>query len=337
MLEFQRDRVPVLPLELLKNSKLGGTVMIVAGIDVSKESLDCFCSGGREIRRFRNNGQGRLKLLTYLQRNKVTLVVLEATGGYEEAFCRLIWGAEMPVAKVNPRWVRAFAQSQGKRAKNDHIDARNLMEYGERNNPATTPPVPEVIQELRGYLTRRKQLNDMLVMEKNHMAAPEVSPIMKKSVQKLLLVIKQEIKELDHRISQAIDGSPEIKSKAEKLRAQTGVGPVLMTTLIADVPELGRVPRNVASALLGVAPFDDDSGKHSGKRRIAGGRVRPRNALYMATLAAIRHDEHLKAFYRRLVSRGKPRKIALVACMRKFIVYLNGILKNDPSQHFMAA
>ena len=249
----------------------------------------------------------------------------------------MLWAAGVPVAVVNPRWVNAFAASRGWKAKNDSIDAQLLMEYGERNNPQPTPAVPEVIERLRGFLTRREQLNGMLVMEKNHAAAPEIPLEMRREIRKSIGAIRRQIKAVDECIAKTIESTPEIQTKAQKLSEQTGVGPVLMTSLIADVPELGRVRRNVASALVGVAPYDHDSGSLKGKRSISGGRARPRKALYMATLAAIRHNPQIKSFYQRLVARGKPRKVAIVACMRKFIVFLNAVLRENPEQHFLAA
>jgi transposase len=310
----------------------GASMKIVSGVDVSKDHLEYTYTNAPEVWRYANSQSGCLKLIKQLKKAAVTLVIVE----YQQRLCRLLWAAQIPVAVVNPRWVRSFAQSLGQRAKNDILDAKILMTYGERNNPRVTEPVSPLIQKLREYLTRRQQLNEMLVMEKNHAAAPEVSIEMKRSIRKLMATIRTQIQAVDSLICSAIESEPEIHHKAQKLRSQTGVGPVLMTTLIADVPELGSVRRNVASALLGVAPFDDDSGNHSGKRQIAGGRVRARNALYMATLAAIRHDEHLKNFYRRLLIRKKPRKVAIVACMRKFIIHLNAILRQHPENHFMA-
>jgi transposase len=309
---------------------------VIAGIDVSKQWLDVVWAGEREVKRFGNNRTGCMRLVRRLLKAKVTLVVVESTGGYERLLCRLLWASQIPVSVVNPRWVRSFAASIGWKAKSDPIDAELLMEYGKRNNPDPTPAVPEVIEQLRGYLTRRDQLNAMLVMEKNHASSPTVALELRRKIRRSIVSIRSQIKEIDCLIKEAIETSPEIHSKAQKLREQTGVGPVLMTSLIADVPELGRVRRNVASALVGVAPFDQDSGTFKGRRAISGGRARPRKALYMATLAAIRHDPHLKTFYLRLLSAGKPRKVAIVACMRKFLVHLNSILRQDPQQHFMA-
>jgi transposase len=308
-----------------------------AGVDVGSRNIDFFWRGAKGLKRRPNTTAGCLKLISELQKAGIEQVVIESSGGYEQLLCQLLWAKQIKVSILNPRWIRDFAKSIGQRAKNDAIDAEILMEYGERNAPSPTEPVPEVIRKLRGYLTRRNQLSDMLVVEKNHLSAPDTSEEIKENVRGLIRTLRAQIKKIDALMAATIEAVPEIKEKAHKLRQQTGVGPVLMTTLIADVPELGKVPRNVASALVGVAPFDDDSDRSSRKRVIAGGRARPRKALYMATLAALRHDKHLKAFYIGLVARGKPRKVAIVACMRKFIVFLNGILREDPSQHFMAA
>lgn len=310
--------------------------MIVAGIDISKNNLDIRISGDSKSYRFGNSSKGLISLLKLLQKSKVELVVVEATGGYEKKVANLCWGANIKIAVINPRWSRDFANSFGRRAKNDKIDAEVLMLYGEKHNPKPTQAVSETISALRMYLTRRNQLTQMLVMEKNHALAPEVSTELKREIRKGITFITKQIKEIDSKISTLIDSSPEIKTKADKLLEKTGVGKVLMTTLIADMPELGKVNRKVASALVGVAPFDNESGRFQGVRRIAGGRVRVRNVLYMATLSAVRHDEHIKKFYKRLLSRGKPKKVALVACMRKFIVFLNGVLREEPENNFMS-
>lgn len=310
--------------------------MIVAGIDISKNNLDIRISGDSKSYRFGNSSKGLIRLLKLLQKSKVELVVVEATGGYEKKVTNLCWGANIKIAVINPRWSRDFANSFGRRAKNDKIDAEVLMLYGEKHNPKPTQAVSETISALRLYLTRRNQLTQMLVMEKNHALAPEVSTELKREIRKGITFITKQIKEIDSKISTLIDSSPEIKTKADKLLEKTGVGKVLMTTLIADMPELGKVNRKVASALVGVAPFDNESGRFQGVRRIAGGRVRVRNVLYMATLSAVRHDEHIKKFYKQLLARGKPKKVALVACMRKFIVFLNGVLREDPENNFMS-
>ena len=308
----------------------------VAGIDVSKESLDICIEGVEKVRRFRNSVSGYSKIVELLGRNQVTMVTLEATGGYEKAVFRYIWASQIKVALINPRQSRAFAYSLGRRAKSDLLDAELLMQYGKKVQPEPTEPLSGQVAKLRELLTRREQIMKMVVAEKNHAKSAEVSDFTRKSVRVLMKSLRLQIKSVDTLIKEVIESDPELKTKSEKLQELTGVGPVLMSTLLADMPELGKLERNQASALVGVAPYDRDSGNTKGKRSIAGGRVRVRCALYMATLAAIRHNPVLKTFYQRLLANGKPRKVAIVACMRKFIIYINLVLKHNPNQHFMA-
>lgn len=310
--------------------------MIVAGIDVSKDSLDCQIENVERIRSFRNRRVGFTSLVKWLKKHKVTLVVLEATGGYEREAFMFLWASQLPTSLVNPRQTSAFARSLGRKAKSDLLDAEMLMEYGVRMKPNPTEPLSESVAQLRQVLTRRNQLVKMLVAEKNHSKAPNTITITKRSSRELIKAIQQQVKTLDKAVESIISADIQLNAKAKKLQTLTGVGPVLITTLLADMPELGKLERNQVSALVGVAPYDRDSGNFKGKRSISGGRVRVRCALYMATLAAIRHNPIIKEFYKRLLQNGKPRKVAIVACMRKFIIYINGVLKEDPEQHFMA-
>ena len=310
----------------------------VAGLDVSKDSIECRISvEGVELIRVQNKTKGHLRLAKILKKYEVTLVVMESTGGYEQGLYHLLWARELPTAVVNPRQIRAFAKSLGRRAKNDMLDAEVLMTYGVTLAPAPREPEPKEIQELKELLTRRQQLTKILIAEKNHLQAPGVTELTRKSIRDSLKVIKSQMKLINSSIEQIISSSETLKQKSQKLQSQTGVGPVLTCTLLAEMPELGKLPRNKISALVGVAPFDRDSGSFRGARSIAGGRVNVRCTLYMATLAAIRTNPIVQAFYRRLLANGKPRKVAIVACMRKFIVHLNSVLKNDPQQHFIAA
>jgi transposase len=309
----------------------------ICGIDISKDILECKVNNVLEVERFSNSSKGFSKLVKWLRKKEVVQVILEATGGYERKVFLFLWASEIACCLVNPRQARAFARSLGRRAKNDMLDAEVLMQYGLKIQPAPMVPHSEVVLELRELITRRNQLVKMMVSEKNHAKAPTTTIHTLKSAKSLIKFLRKEIASLDESISGVICSDPELNSKAEKLKELTGVGPVLMSTLLADMPELGTLERNQASALAGVAPFDNDSGNIKGKRSIAGGRVRVRCALYMATLAAVRHNPVLKEFYQRLVSRGKPRKVAIVACMRKFIIYINFVLKENPQQHFMAA
>jgi transposase len=309
---------------------------IVCGIDVSKDTLECVVGGVLQIEKFSNSSKGFSKLTRWLKRHGVNLVILEATGGYERQVFLFLWASGLACSLVNPRLTKEFARSLGRRAKNDSLDADMLKEYGLRMNPEPTPPLAEVVLELRELISRRSHLIKIMVSEKNRAKAPTTIKYTLNSAQSLIKVLRKDIAEIDKVISNLIVGDAELRAKAEKLKELTGVGPVLMTTLLADMPELGKLERNQASALVGVAPYDNDSGNMKGKRSIAGGRVRVRCALYMATLSAVRHNPILRQFYQRLVSRGKPKKVALVACMRKFIIFINFVLKENPQQHFMA-
>lgn len=308
----------------------------VAGLDVSKDMVECCLSTG-EFFRFANNGKGHLRLAKKLQKSTVSLVVMESTGGYEQGLFRLLWIKDIPTAVINPRQIKSFAESLGRRAKNDMLDAEVLMVYAQKVSPEPRRPDPDEIRCLKELLTRRQQLNKLLIAEKNHLKAPGVTHLTRKSISDSLKMLKSQIKQISQSIEEIIANSEPLNNKAQKLKAQTGVGPVLACTLLAEMPELGKLPRNKISALVGVAPFDRDSGSFRGNRSIAGGRVQVRCALYMATLAAIRSNPILKSFYQRLVTNGKPRKVAIVACMRKFVIFLNGLLKEDPLQHLITA
>ena len=310
----------------------------VAGLDVSKDKLDCCIGSEKVFLKVNNKLQGFLKLERELRKQDVKLVVLEATGGYEAEVFYFLWAAGIPTARINPRQIRSYANSLGRRAKNDMLDAEVLMEYADKVQPEAKKPSSAEVQQLQRLLGRRQQLTKMLVVEKNHAKAPTITAEIRSSIRTVSKVLQSQIKALNQEIEAIIAASSELSHKAKILRQETGVGPVLLGTLLAEMPELGKLERNQAAALLGVAPFDRDSGTlKEGRRSIAGGRVNVRCALYMATLAAIRHNPVLKEFYRRLLSRGKHRKVAIVACMRKFIIHLNSLLRKNPEQHFIAA
>lgn len=307
------------------------------GVDVSKNKLDCKIENVEEIKGFSNSLKGHKKLVRWIKQHNAETAIVESTGGYERGVFLYLWSEDIKVCLVNPRHTRHFAQSMGRRAKNDALDAEILMEYGKRIKPVPTEPISDDVIALRELVGRRNQLNKMLVEEKNHLKSPVTSAVTKKSISTLIKAIKQQIKDVDQSMNDIISSSQQLHEKATKLSKLTGVGPVLMTILLADMPELGTLNRGQAAALVGVAPFDRDSGNHKGKRAIAGGRVRVRCALYMATLSAIRYNPVIKQFYQRLRANGKPSKVAIVACMRKFITRINSIIKEDPKQHFMPA
>lgn len=310
---------------------------ITAGLDVSKSSIECKIDSVKDILRFQNTTRGCLKAGKLLVKHGVKLAVVEATGGYERKLYQMLWATGVPTAVVNPRQIKAFATSLGRRAKNDLLDAEAIMEFGKRVCPPARPPASEQVERLKELISRRQQLSRMLVAEKNHAAAPLTSAATRSSIKAVLSTLRTQITQLDKEIKKTIVDTPELDEKSTKLEQQTGVGPVLLSTLLAEMPALGTLTRGQVSALVGVDPFDRDSGSFKGKRSIAGGRIRVRCALYMATLAAVRHNPVIKTFYRRLVANGKPKKVALVACMRKFIIHLNSVLKDDPAQHFIVA
>ena len=256
--------------------------MCVMGIDVSKSKLDSKISNLEKTYIFSNSSKGFAKLFILAKKHNVDLVVVESTGGYERSVFRYLWKKGVKVALINPRQSNAFARSLGQRAKNDLIDAEVLMLYGERMKPQPNEPISDEVSALRELLTRRNQLNKMLIAEKNHRKAPGVSPTTLKSIRVLIRSLNAQICSIDQDIHRIIDSNQTLSDKANTLSAQTGVGPVLIATLLADLPELGSLKKNQASALVGVAPYDRDSGTYKGKRSISGGRVRVRCALYTA-------------------------------------------------------
>jgi transposase len=300
---------------------------IIYGIDVSKDTLECSLGVNSKVIRIKNNLEAIRKFVSKAKEQGVTLVVLEATGGYERMIVTELWLQEVPVSVVNPRLTFAFSKSLGCEAKTDSIDANMLALYGERVEPRTTPAPAEGILELQSLLCRRNQLTEMLVSEKNHLKSPLISEKIKTGILSTIAHLKSSIKDTDTEIKKIIASSNELSDKANVLKDVKGVGNVLSTQLIANLPELGVLNRKKISALVGVAPFNNDSGSFSGKRSISGGRKELRNVLYMATVTAIRCNDKIRTFYLRLVKAGKKKIVALVASMRKFLTMLNAIIK----------
>jgi transposase len=294
------------------------------GIDVSKETL-AVCDGKRTW-----NVENSLKGASALVRSwkvKPALVVVESTGGFEQLVVEALWRAGISVSRVNPRQTKAFAQSIGTIAKTDPIDAQVLQHYAARVNPTPTMPPSAAVAALKPLIDRRLQLLDLIVIEKNHLKNALVTKEMKKSIQSVLKVLLQQLRRLDQTVARTIASFEELKTKARALQLHIGVGPVLTMTLLADMPELGTLNRRQVAALVGVAPYDNQSGAFTGKRPIRGGRKSVRRVLYMAAVTAIRSNQKLKSLFLRLVRRGKPKMVALVAVMRNLIVALNGELK----------
>lgn len=300
---------------------------IIYGIDVSKDTLECSLGVNKKVITIKNILEAIRKFVGKAKEQGVALVVVEATGGYERLLVTELWLQEVPVSVVNPRQTWAFAKSLGCEAKTDSIDANMLALYGERVMPRATPAPAEGILELQSLLCRRNQLTQMLVSEKNHLKSPLISGKIKTSIITIISHLKSSIKEIDAEIKKVIACSQALSDKAGVLKEIKGVGAVLANQLIANLPELGELNRKKICALVGVAPFNNDSGSFLGKRRISGGRMEIRNVLYMATMTAIRCNDKIRAFYLRLVKAGKQKIVALVASMRKFLTVINAIIK----------
>jgi transposase len=294
------------------------------GIDVSKAHLDVYLRPVGLAFQVDNSPSGIAALIEKLGAFPVRLVVLEATGGYEqEAFVRLN-AAQIPTVRINPRQARDFAKATGKLAKSDRIDAGSLAHYAQAIQPQVRPVPDEATRQLQALVDRRRQVVEMLVAEENRRAISH-PPVLER-IQAHITWLKQELDDLNNQLQQAVQAHPHWQQQNEWLLSVPGVGPVLSTTLLADLPELGHLDRKKIAALVGVAPFNRDSGLMNGKRVVWGGRGTIRRTLYMATLAARRCNPVIKAFFERLIEAGKPFKVAMIACMRKLLTILNALL-----------
>jgi transposase len=301
---------------------------VFVGIDVSKKHLD-IAIRPKEVRfRESNDDSGIQALIQRLSPLAPKLILLEATGGYEILAAASLRQAGLPAHIINPRQVRDFARSAGTLAKTDTIDAAVLAHFAEVLQPQLRPWPDAQQQELAALMTRRRQLVEMMVMEKNRLAATP-SPRVRKSLEVHLHYLKAQLKELEQDLDNFIRQSPIWLEKNHLLRSVPGVGPLTSQSLMAWVPELGTLNRKKIAALVGVAPFNRDSGQRRGKRTVWGGRARVRPPLYMATVTACRVNPVIRAFYLRLLAAGKSTKVALTACMRKLLTILNAILKQQ--------
>jgi transposase len=312
----------------------------IVGIDVSKDKLDVALRSAKAAAIFANNGDGHRELLKWLVHHGAAKVVMEATAGYEMACRKFLMKAGLGVVVVDPKRVRHFAKSAGQLAKNDAIDAQMIAWFGEVFDDLTGKAQDDEREELEHLLTARRALGLMQAKVENW-RGHERPKLVQKAYQALLRALACQIDKLDEAITTQIDGRARFAERAEIIRSVPGLRDVSAAGLIAFLPELGRVDRQAAAALLGVAPFDDDSGKHRGRRVIMGGRRKLRTLLYMPLVgAATRHNPVLKAHYQRLLARGKEPKVALMACMRRLIGILNAMLargeKWDPNKHALA-
>jgi transposase len=299
----------------------------VAGIDVSKATLDVALLPSGEVLQFGNDAPGIEQLGEKLKSSAVNLVVMEATGGYETAVATALVGAGLRVAVVNPRQIRDFAKATGRLAKNDRIDAQVIAAFGQAIEPEIVRLPDEDTREMEALLVRRRQLVTMRVQEVNRLGLMQGA--MRKSIKTHIDWLEREIDKLDVDLTAKLRSSPAWRAKDELLRSLKGIGPVTSRTLLVGLPELGQLDRRALAALAGLAPFSCDSGVMRGRRSIYGGRSHVRSLLYMAATTAIRCNPVIRDFYERLRSRGKPHKVAMVACMRKMLTILNAMVRES--------
>ncbi len=300
---------------------------LFVGIDVSKESLEIGVRPENTRKSFSNDDQGRVDMARLLAEMKPTLILLEASGGYEIPVVEVLALRSLRVAVVNPRQIRDFAKAIGRLAKTDAIDADIIARFAEVIQPEVRPLKDRDAQQLQAFIARRRQLVQMLIEEKNRLAIASLWT--KPDIEAHIAWLTDCIAKAGKDISSLIKKSPLWKEKEDLLRTFKGIGPVNACTLLARLPELGHLNRRQISALAGLAPINRDSGKYRGRRTIFGGRADVRAALYMATLCAIRHNPVIKAFYERLIHVGKLPKVALTACMHKILIILNAMVRTN--------
>ena len=299
---------------------------IFIGIDVSKERLDIGTYPSGQCQSVTHDDASIQGLVGQWKELRPRLIVLEATGGFERRISRALVSAELRFTIVNPRHVRNFAKATGQLAKTDRMDALILARYAEAVRPAVRPLPDEATEELKALTARRRQIIEMMVAEKNRLgSAPKA---VKKRINSHLRWLQAELAGANKDLDQAIRQSPIWKENEDLLQSAPAIGPTVSRTLIAELPELGKLDRKQIAALVGIAPINRDSGKFKGRRSIWGGRSTVRACLYMAALVASRHNPTIHAFYKRLRTAGKCPKVALVACMRKLLTILNAMIKH---------
>ena len=296
------------------------------GIDVSKGRLDVAVLGKERVWQVDNTRDGITRLVEQMQELQPELIVVEATGGYQRAVVEALFWAGLAVAVVNPARVRQFARACGLLAKTDKLDAQVLAVFGARVQPRRYESKSEAGKHLSALLVRRRQLDEMLKAEQNRLRITSAS--LKSSVKRMIACLKAEKKALDKQIQQVVAEQAAWQEQTEILDSAPGVGPVTTATLLAELPELGKMDRKKIAALVGVAPMNYDSGKKRGYRKTKGGRGEVRSVLYMATLVATRRNPLIRTQYQQLLKRGKLKKVALIACMRKFLTILNAMLRD---------
>lgn len=303
------------------------TTNTYVGIDVSKDTLDLAVLEENRVEQFTNTVGGIRDLVKEMADLSPSLIVVEVTGGYERAVVMGLFEASLPVARVSGYRARQYARAKGLLAKTDPLDALNLADYGKHVQPRLFVAKSEQGQHLSGKLARRRQLGEMLKAEKNRlrMAYGEIGP----SIERVIEFLSRELKQLDQEIRAYLDSDPEWLEQEQLLRSAKAVGPVTAATLLADLPELGKLNRKQIASLVGLAPINRDSGKRSRYRKTGKGRPAVRSVLYMATLTGIRYNPVIRKKYHDLLSRGKVKKVALTACMRKLLTILNAMVRDQ--------
>ncbi len=300
---------------------------IWVGVDVSKQRLDIAVRPTGELLTIDNDEAGIKKLVKLIAKWSPQLIVMEATGGHEYACAYSLMKAGFGVAVVNPRQVRAFARAVGRLAKTDPLDAKILAHFAEAVQPPARPVADQELQEIAQLVTRHRQLIEMIVAEGNRRMS--LQGVAQRDVDVTIRFLRDRLDKIDGQMKALIAKHPEWSAKAEILDSVPGVGPVLISSLVVELPELGTLNRKQIAALVGVAPFNNDSGQWRGRRRIWGGRAHLRSVLYMSVVAGLRFNSTIRMFYKHLIAAGKAPKVALVACMRKLLVILNAMMKSQ--------
>jgi transposase len=300
---------------------------VFVGIDVAQASLDIAVVPSGAVRHVGHDAEGIAALVAWLDSLQPTMIVLEASGGIETVLAAELAGAELPVVVINPRQARDFAKATGRLAKNDRLDAHVLASFAERVRPPIRPLKDRDTRALQAWVTRRRQVIGMLTAEKNRRSRAHAS--MRDHIDAHIAWLENQMRTIDTQLEEAIQAMPPWRDRGLLLQSVPGVGPVATATLIAELPELGNLSRRKIAALVGVAPFNHDSGRFQGHRRIRGGRRSVRQALYMAALAGIRWNPAIRAFHRRLRDAGKPPKVAITACARKLATVLNAMVREQ--------
>jgi len=301
---------------------------VVVGIDVAKAALDAAVRPSGEERHLANDAAGIAELVAWLLLVGPQVIVVEATGGYEAALVAELAIAGLPVAVVNPRQVRDFARATGRLAKTDRLDAQALAHFGYAVRPTPRPLPNQEAQALAALVERRRQVVAMRTAEENRLGATRVAAV-RARIQAHLEWLETDLREVDENLRERLRASPLWREQDDLLQSVPGIGPILALTLLAELPELGRLSHGQIAALVGVAPLNRDSGTLRGRRAVWGGRRAVRTALYMGTLRATRCNPVIQAFYARLLAAGKAKKVALVACMHKLLTILNAMLKHQ--------